>query len=271
MSAPFAAWITRDVLHVSGPDAVAFLQGQLSQEVAGLATGASAWSLLLAPTGKVVSWLRVTRTGETEVVLDGDAGSGDATLARLERFKLRTKAHLDPERSMPCLAVRGVPTAGQRSGLPIVWPGTDGYDLLGPSGAAPEGVALADLAAYELARIEAGVPAFGRELTDVTIPVEAGQWLIDASVSFTKGCYTGQELVARVDARGGHAPRPIRRLVIAGPASPGDPVEADGQVVGALTSAAWSAERSATVALSPLPRAIASGLTVGGNTAVVAA
>src|SRR5690242_21571162 len=51
---------------------------------------------------------------------------------------------------------------------------------------------------YERARIEAGVPAMGKELTDATIPIEAGQWLIDASVSFTKGCYTGQELVAHV-------------------------------------------------------------------------
>jgi len=263
---PFAAWITRDVLHVAGPDAVSFLQGQLSQDVAGLATGTSTWTLLLQPTGKTVAWLRATRTGETEVVLDGDAGSGDAVVARLERFKLRTKADLTPEWAMPCLTVRGVAGAG----LPIAWPGVDGYDELGPSGSAPDGVELADGATYELARIEAGVPVFGRELTEATIPVECGQWLIDASVSFTKGCYTGQELVARIDARGGNAPRPLRRLLVDGRVAAGDVVEVDGRAVSALTSAAWSDERAATVALAPLPRAVHEGVTVGGAAVALA-
>src|SRR5690606_7561419 len=66
--------------------------------------------------------------------------------------------------------------------------------------------------ALEALRIECGVPAMGAELTDATIPAEAGQWLIDASVSFSKGCYTGQELVARIDSRGGNVPRPVRGL-----------------------------------------------------------
>jgi folate-binding protein YgfZ len=260
---PFAAWITRDVVHVSGPDAVSFLHGQLSQDIAGLAIGTSAWSLLLQPSGKTVAWLRATRTGETEVVLDGDAGSGDAIVARLERFKLRTKADFAPEWAIPCLAVRG--RVGD--GLPIAWPDLVGDDQLGPSGTVPDGVDVVDEATYELARIEAGVPAFGRELTEATIPVELGQWLIDASVSFTKGCYTGQELVARIDSRGGNAPRPIRRLVIDGRVAAGDAVDVDGKVVGPLTSAAWSEERAATVALAVVPRAIDGGASVGGHPA----
>ena len=261
----FAARITRDVLHVSGPDAVSFLQGQLAQDVAGLAIGTSAWSLLLQPSGKTIAWLRATRTGDTEIVLDGDAGSGEAIRARLERFKLRTKAELAPEWGMPCIAVRG----RDGDGLPIVWPGVVGFDALGPSGAVPDGVAAVDDAAYELARIEATVPAFGQELTEATIPAELGQWLIDASVSFTKGCYTGQELVARIDSRGGNAPRPIRRLVIDGPAAAGDPVVVHDKVVAQLTSAAWSDERSATVALAPLPRGVREDAAVGGNAAQV--
>ena len=56
----------------------------------------------------------------------------------------------------------------------------------------------------------------GAELTEDTIPAEAGQWLVDASVSFTKGCYTGQELVARIDSRGGNVPRPVRLFVVEG-------------------------------------------------------
>ena len=93
--------------------------------------------------------------------------------------------------------------------------------------------------AYERYRIAHGVPAMGAELTDDTIPAEAGQWLIDASVSFTKGCYTGQELVARIDSRGGNVPRPVRLLVVDGefPVAPGAEIRADGQPVGTVTSA----------------------------------
>jgi folate-binding protein YgfZ len=268
---PFAAWITRDAIHVDGPDTIAFLQGQLSQDVEAIGIGGARWSLLLQPNGKTVAWLRATRVGEQEVVLDGDAGSGAAVLARLERFKLRTKATLEPMFSMRCLAVRGVAAASGPAALPIAWPGVDGYDQLGDSASPRPGIELGDEQAYEAARIDAGVPAFGRELTEDTIPVELGQWLIDASVSFTKGCYTGQELVARIDSRGGHGPRPVRRLVIDGPARAGDAVTADERVIGTLTSAAWSDDRSVTLALAPLPRAAEGALRVGAATATIAA
>ena len=265
----FAAWITRDVLHVEGPDTVTFLQGQLSQDVEALAVGGSTWALLLQPTGKTVAWVRATRVGDQEVVLDGDAGSGDAVRGRLERFKLRTKATIEPMPGTPCLAVRGVAPVGERDALRIAWPGLDGYDQLGPSARRPADVEEGDEARYELARIEAGVPKFGHELTEDTIPVELGEWFIDASVSFTKGCYTGQELVARIDARGGHGPRPVRQLLIDGPAREGDPIEAGGDVIATLTSAAWSDTRGATVALAPLPRAATGPFTVGGASATV--
>ncbi|HEY9558660.1 MAG TPA: hypothetical protein VIR58_18120, partial [Acidimicrobiales bacterium] len=81
----------RDVLRVWGPEAVDFLQGQLSQEIAGLAIGASAPSLLLQPTGKVDAWLRATRLADDEVLLDVELGHGEAIEARLRRFRLRTK------------------------------------------------------------------------------------------------------------------------------------------------------------------------------------
>ncbi len=243
---PFAAWIERDVVHAHGRDAVTFLQGQLSQEVATLSIGTSAWSLLLDPAGKVVAWLRVTRVGDTELVLDTDAGAGPAVVARLERFRLRTDCTLDLA-TEPMLAIRGVDTG---AGMPVVWPGVAGRDLLGPSAVVPAGVSLLDAAAYEEARVAAGVPRSGVDLTDHTIPAEAGQWLIDASVSFTKGCYTGQELVARIDSRGAQVPRPLRRIRLTDEAAadagshartvaPGDEVTLpDGKQVGVLTSVA---------------------------------
>jgi folate-binding protein YgfZ len=222
-----------------------FLQGQLSQDV-DMPVGQSRWSLLLAPTGKVEAWLRVTRSGDDEMVLDTDAGFGEAIITRLERFKLRTKCELELSHQR-CVAVRGV-ELDVPSARPIVWPGTTGCDVF------DDEVDLGDVpltADYERARIEAGVPAMGRELTEATIPVEAGQWLIDASVSFTKGCYTGQELVARIDSRGGNAPRPVRGLRLSVATAVGAHIaSADGKELGTVTSA------EGTVALAPLPRSV---------------
>lgn len=262
MREPFAAWIERDVVRVAGPDTVAYLQGQLSQDVESIAPGGSAWSLVLEPTGKVDSWLRLTRTGDDEFVLDVDGGWGAALVDRLTRFKLRTRCDLEPVTGWRCLAVRHTSIDGDAT-RPIVWPGTTGVDLLGPDVQVPAGLATADVEVYERARIEAGVPALGRELTDATIPVEAGQWLVAASVSFTKGCYTGQELVARIDSRGGNAPRPVRGLRIDGPAVVGDAVLVAGAAAGALTSVARGDDES-TLALAPLARAV----TVGTEVAV---
>jgi len=257
---PFAVWIERDAVRASGPDTTGFLQGQLSQEIEALAVGASAWSLLLQPSGKVDAWLRVNRAGDDEFFLDVDGGWGDKLIDRLARFKLRTKCDIERVDGWRCVAVRGVslpdPADGRVLARPIVWPGTDGYDLLGADVEPPDGLDVAGVDVYERGRIEAGVPALGYELTDATIPVEAGQWLVDASVSFTKGCFTGQELVARIDSRGGNAPRPVRGLRIDGPAQRGDEIVREGQPIGVLTSAAAAADES-TVALAPLSRTVA--------------
>src|SRR5271157_4775990 len=83
----------------------------------------------------------------------------------------------------------------------------------------PFGATPVDAAAYEAVRVEAGFPRHGDELDERTIPAEAG--LVEASVSFTKGCYTGQELVARIDSRGSNVPRRLRGLLLSGPAEAG--------------------------------------------------
>lgn len=250
MPEPFAAWIERDVVRAHGPDTLTFLQGQLSQDIAEIDIGVSRWSLLLAPTGKVDAWLRVSRAGSDDFILDTDAGYGDAVAARLERFKLRTKCDLEPAERVKALAIRGT-TIDHPDARPIVWPGTTGADVF-----ADIEPPLPPGDDYEQARIIAGVPAMGHELTDATIPVEAGQWLIDASVSFTKGCYTGQELVARIDSRGGNAPRPVRGVRADDVINIGATITHDGKDIGRITSAAG------TVALAPVPRAVTPGTEV---------
>ena len=233
--------IDRDVVRVAGPDALAYLQGQLSQDVEDLDVGSTALSFLLAPTGKVDAWLRVTRRSGDEVILDVAGGHGEAVLARLRRFLLRTKADVDPL-AWRAVALRGpgaeaaarVVAGDDRLTVPALWPGVEGADLLGPDVAPPPGVEVVGRDAFESLRIRAGVPALGAELTEATIPAEAGQAVIDASVDFTKGCFTGQELVARIDSRGGQVPRPVRGVELPGgdPPAVGAAVTVDGSDVG---------------------------------------
>jgi folate-binding protein YgfZ len=286
VSAPGAAgalaWgvpLARDVVSAGGPDAVPYLQGQLSQDVAVLAEGDSTWSLLLTPQGHLVALLRVTRTGDDAFALDTDAGAGPAVLARLQRFLLRTRCELATV-AWGCLAVRGSGAVAPASRPGAAWvvvpetPGSDGYDLLGPDVALPAGVEPGDPAAYEALRIERGVPRMGSELGERTIPAEAG--IVDRSASFTKGCYTGQELVARIDSRGGNVPRRLRGLVLAAGADvppPGAVVAVGDQEVGAVTSAAWSATLGAPVALAYARRGtdVPASCTVGWDATVAPA
>lgn len=181
-------------IRVSGPDAVSFLQGQVSQDIEALGVGEGNWTFLLEPQGKVISFLRVERTSDDAVELATDAPA-EHVVARLERYKLRVKAtiEVDDEREV---------TADENA-----------------------------------ARIAAGVP--GHADIAGRIPGETG--LVPFAVSFTKGCYTGQELVARVDSRGNNVPRLLRRVEAQAEVHPGDAVTVDGQVLGEITSAAGGA------------------------------
>src|SRR5437588_384326 len=145
------------------------------------------------------------------VILDTDAGFGDAVRTRLERFKLRIKADIEPL-AWRCVAVRGPSAHSFAIGLDADWPGLPGVDIVGEGPELPEGVRVCDMQAYDAVRIEAGVPAMGREIDERTIPAETG--VVDRAVSFTKGCFTGQELVARIDSRGGNVPRHPRGVVV---------------------------------------------------------
>ena len=254
----------RDVVRVAGPDAATFLQGQLSQDVVAVPMGGSADSFVLSPQGKVDAFVRVIRAAEDEFVVDVDAGYGDALVARLTRFKLRTKADVDPL-DWSVLAVRGPRSADVRDAVTVgdetmvadvTWPGLSGFDLVGPAVAPPAGVVECGPEAYEALRIEAGLPVMGAELTESTIPAEAG--VVDRAVSFTKGCFTGQELVARIDSRGGNVPRRLCGVLVDGDDIPpvGAAVDVGGAAAGALTSVAFSPGFARPVALAYIRRAV---------------
>ena len=190
----------RDVVIAEGPDALTYLQGQISQDIVRLDVGSSAWTFVLEPTGKVAGLARITRAEGERFELDTDAGFGTGLLARIDRFKIRVK----------------VATALE--------PACD-HD---------------GIARDEAARIEFGWPALGREIVPgETIPAALG--LSRVAVSFTKGCYPGQELVERMDSRAAEAPRSLRRIEVATGAQPGDPVLDGGKIVGELTSVAGRA------------------------------
>jgi folate-binding protein YgfZ len=182
----------------------------------------------------------VQRIGEEAWILDTDRGWGEAVAARLARFRLRTRVDFEALESR-VLALRGEGWEVQvPGGVPSAepWPGVAGSDLFDP----PQEVVAAVAAAsppvgpeeVEVARIVAGIPLMGAELTERTIPAETG--LVELTVSFDKGCYTGQELVARIDSRGSNVPRRLRFVRLTKSAEPGCALFDGDQEVGFLTS-----------------------------------
>lgn len=269
---------TRDLIRASGPDAKSFLQGQLSQDLERLRPGTTLESLVLSPQGRLDAYVRVIVFDDDSLALDLDSGYGAALLDRLRRFKLRVKVELSLV-SVDYLCLRG-PKAVE-IGAPYLsdavatfgyeWPGLVGLDIGGVSFSSVSSVEEGDPAALELLRIKAGQPGMGSELTEKTIAQETA--LTSRTVSFTKGCFTGQELVARIDARGSNVARHLRLLVV----QPGErhrvpyvgePVMVADREVGTLTSTAFSPLENCSYALSFIHRSIevpASAVVVAGG------
>jgi folate-binding protein YgfZ len=243
----------RAVISVIGPDARSYLQGQISQDLLSLEPGESVDALVLTPQGKLDAYVRVALVSDEELLLDVEPAYGEATLERLKRFKLRVKATIELS-SEPMVSLRGPKSFAHV----VSWPGLGGVDLVGASAALPEGVDLGDPAALEVARITAGWPRMGHELTEQTIAAAAG--IVERTVSFSKGCYTGQELVARLDSRGNRVPLRLEGFVARSPdgALPDDEAELmlGEKSVGHVTSAAFDPTRGAVVGLCYLRREV---------------
>ncbi len=276
----------RGKLALSGADAATFLQGQVSNEVEGLAPGSGCYAAFLTPKGKMLGDVRILATAE-ELLLDTERVALQALFNMIRRFSLGYQVELHKrtlERGLLSLigpeaaALAGAGDLGsdEHAHVVVAVPGsgisarairTDvGVDLLCDAAdtvavrAALEdagAVAVGEPAA-ECLRVERGRPRYGTDLDDTVIPQEAG--LNERAVSFTKGCYVGQETVARLYYRG-KPNRQLRGLRLSGPAEAGEELGFEGRVIGRVTSVATS-PRFGQIALGFVRREAPVGCTV---------
>src|SRR4051794_37623756 len=235
------AWVDRSdrgFVTVAGPDTFSFLQALVSADLDPLADGDAVHSLLLAPQGKLDVDFRLLRVSAEEAWLDCAPGFAPQLTTSLTRFRIRVKADI-VDRSGELGMISRIGTGDDDVSVPEGVHRIDtagGFDLVGRRDELPA-VATVDPIAYEAWRIEQAIPVQPADVDDTTIPQEA--FLEQDAVSFTKGCFIGQELVCRIDSRG-HVNRFLRRIAdIEGDWPPvGAEIVVDGKVVGALTSVA---------------------------------
>ncbi len=264
---PFIADPERDVVIVEGPDATSFLQSLVSQDLDPVAVGENVPALLLQPQGKLVADFQAVRSGDDCWWLVTDRGYGSVLADGLNRFKIRVNATVGDASGEFGAFVTNQPVGATANCARIAT--AVGTEVVGPVADVAAARALVDAPdvdahAYDRLRIAAGVPRLGVDIDERTIPQEAGLE-IDA-VSFTKGCFLGQELVCRIDTRG-HVNRYLRRLRPAAPGAviPTGAVSVEGRDVGEITSTAGD------VALAMVRREVEIGamVQVGATDAVV--
>jgi tRNA-modifying protein YgfZ len=252
----------RGVIGVAGPDAAEYLQGQLTNDIEALDPGDGCRAELLDRKGHIQADLRVLRPEAEDIVLDTEAASTAAAVRHLTMYSIGREVTVTDRSAED--AVRSVigPRTEEVTGIAPLPPyvvakarigGTDllaagtrdGLDLLLPADALAavrdellgRGAAEVSEAAAEILRIEAGDPRFGADMSTETMPAEAG--IVEETVSFTKGCYIGQETVARLHYRG-RPNRHLRGLRLDGAAPTGAEVKLGDKVVGSVGSACLS-------------------------------
>ena len=249
-----------ELVWFTGDDAVGFLEGLLSQNVEGMEPGEVRRSLLLGPQGKLVALLWVLRC-EDRVGIVTDRGYGAVVRETLGRYRIRVQVDISAD-ERPLLtrvgpestSVEGwsdgaaltanLPLAGSRRSI-ITATEADGHRPVGSL-------------AWRAVRVEAGEPLMGVDVDESTIPQESG--LVPTSVDFGKGCFLGQELVARIDSRG-RVNRLLRGIMLLSNVlpPPGAEVVAGERVVGSLTSPAESLALRAPVGLGLIRHEVGEG------------
>ena len=251
-----------EVVWVEGPDAVSFMQGLVSADVESLPVGRVCRSFFLTPRGMVrfVLWVLKEDRG---LGLICERGEGAELAETLDYYRIRVKAKIRVDsRAVSALvgpdcpwwdAVEDGNWERQRDDFRA---GAALADLprVFFTGDAPPGTRRVGELAWRAVRVEAGEPSPSMDLDQRTIPQETGR-LAEAAISFTKGCFLGQELAARIDSRG-RVNRNLRGLQIMTNILPpeGAQVRKEERTVGKITSVAESLEVRAPVGLSLIRR-----------------
>jgi tRNA-modifying protein YgfZ len=286
----------RGKLLVREAEAAEYLQGQLTNDVEGLAPGEGCYAALLDRKGHIQADMRVLRLAPDEVWLDTEPAALDPVRRHLETYKIGRAVEivdLGGERAiLSLIGPRSVEIAGTAAlpehaseaasvgGVECLAVGTaDGVDLIAAAAEAERlrgtllaaGAAAVDPAAAEVLRIEAGRPRFGAEMGGEAMPMPAEAGIVERAVDFEKGCYIGQEPVARLHYRG-RPNRRLRGLELSAPAAADAVLRLGEREVGRIGSACVSPARG-PIALAIVRREAEPGaeLSVGedGTTARV--
>ena len=200
----------RAYVGVRGPQAGEYLQRMLSNDVAMLADGDSQEALLLTAKARVIAPLRVVRRAEDDYLLLTEPELGETVRDHLLRFRFAARAVIEREEHASVLVLGATARAPEGAlAVPNADYGVEAVELV--DAPAPAGADEVGETELERLRIEAGTPRFGHEIDDRVLPAEAG--LVERAVSLSKGCYPGQEPVARLHYRG-HANRALRVLAL---------------------------------------------------------
>jgi folate-binding protein YgfZ len=218
-----AALRPRSFVRVAGPAAEEYLDRMLSNDVAALGPGESCQALLLTAKARVIAPLVVLRRGHEDFLLLTEPELGERVRDELLRFRFATKAEIELEEHTSHVVFGGDGIATDDYGEPAA----EVLDAAVEPTVEPEEL--------ERLRVRAGTPAWGKEIDDRILPAEAG--LTERAVSFTKGCYPGQEPIARLHYRG-HANRSLRVLTLDELPEPEAELVYEGKVVGRVTSTA---------------------------------
>lgn len=222
-------------MSVRGPEAPSYLERMLSNAVEALAPGESCEALLLTPKGRVIAPMTAWRRDDDDFLLLTEPELATRLRDELVRSRFAAKAEIEVEEHASVLVVGQEAPPGAVANREY---GVAAYELVD---AEPPDWPELDDEELERLRIRAGTPRFGREVDDRVLPAEAG--LDERAISFTKGCFPGQEPVARLHYRG-HANRSLRVLALDAEEPPaGEPeLTHEGKAVGRVTSAARDPE-----------------------------
>jgi len=273
----------RAKFRLSGSDRVRYLNGQVSSDIRKLGQHEARPACVMTAKGKMNGLIWVLAAGEA-LQIDVEEELRESLSMRLERYIIADDALLDDVTEEQGLAhllgFAGLPEGGAlpdgATGYRSRRFGAEGIDIIGPrdalallargegaifkflqaaSGAAAAGqsagVFPVDTETAEVLRIECGIPLWGRELDENTIPVEAG--LEKETIDYHKGCYIGQEIISRIKSIG-RVNRNLCGFALSAPLEPGTRLLDGEKEAGVLTSVAWSDALEATIALGYLRR-----------------